>query len=221
MKKTKISIIINIIITILVTIGTVFMLIDFQFMGREAALTATRIETFKFFTVDSNILMGIVSFIYTVFALKLEKKEIKEIPSFVYLLKLASTTGVVLTFLVTGLFLAPTSKIPFFAFYKNSNLFFHLLVPILSFITFCFLEKSKKLSFKQTIIGVIPMIAYSIIYTTSVLTHIENGIVSNKYDFYGFLRGGLNTIIFVISLMFIITYGISIILWYLNREKTV
>ena len=65
------------------------------------------------------------------------------------------------------------------------------------------------------------MIAYSIIYTTSVLTHIENGIVSNKYDFYGFLRGGLNTIIFVISLMFIITYGISIILWYLNREKTV
>ena len=60
--KIKISMLFNLIIICLTIIGTYCMLSGLEFMGHEESLSATKIEMFKFYTVDSNILMGIVSF---------------------------------------------------------------------------------------------------------------------------------------------------------------
>ena len=149
----------------------------FQFMSHQKMLESTGLENFKYFTVDSNILVGISSFCYFVFYL-IQKKVSKWIVVFRYL----GTVSVLLTMLVTACFLAPFSKFSFFDFYQNSNLFFHFLVPLLSTISFVFFEKGD-LSFKSTFTSLIPMICYAVFYMISVIPHIENGMVSYQYDF--------------------------------------
>ena len=57
-RKLKMSIFMNVLIFILSLISTICMLVGFKFMGDDIVFAATKIEAFKFFTVDSNILMA-------------------------------------------------------------------------------------------------------------------------------------------------------------------
>ena len=219
-SKIKISIILNSIIALFVLLASIFMFTGIKFMeATDLVLSSSKLEMFKYFTVDSNLLMGIVSIIFIFYNYLLLKKRIDSIPTFIYILKLSATVGVVLTFLTTTIYLAPFSEFDFLEFYKNSNLFFHLLVPILSFITFVFFEKTNKIKLKQTFYGLIPMLIYAIFYITNVIMHFENGKISHTYDWYGFANNGKSSIIIVFLLMILITYGISYTLWYLNSKK--
>ena len=101
---------------------------------------------------------------------------------------------------------------------KNSNLFFHLITPLLSIITFILFEKTNKLSFKYTFIGTSSTIIYSIFYTTNVFIHIKDGKVDQIYDWYYFVQGGLHQTFFVLPIMLIFSYIISLLLWYFNRR---
>ena len=76
-RKLKMSFIINILIFVLTVVSTIFMLVGFQFMGYEEALTATKIEAFKFYTVDSNILMGTMALIFAIYELQFFKSKKK------------------------------------------------------------------------------------------------------------------------------------------------
>ena len=53
MKKIKVSLILNILIVILVTLGSIFMFTGFTFMPSKTLLEANKIEMFKFYTVDN------------------------------------------------------------------------------------------------------------------------------------------------------------------------
>ena len=119
MKKV-VDVLLNIVIFVLVILATIAMLMGFQPMGEEEKLTETSIEVFKFFTVDSNLLIGIMAIIFAKYEINLLKGKIKEIPKCIYGLKLAATVGVVLTFLVTAFFLAPTYSRGYFALFINS-----------------------------------------------------------------------------------------------------
>ena len=218
MNKLKVSFVLNIIIFILVLIATIFMLTGFKFMGEDLALTATKIEAFKFFTVDSNILMGITALIFAISEYKIINQKEKKISSKLYVLKLISTVGVTLTFIVTTFYLAPFIVDNFFVLFKNSNLFFHLIIPILSLVTFVFFEHAN-IKFKYTFYGLIPVILYGLFYVTNVLIHIENGAVLKKYDWYFFAQGGLLTTIFVFVFLHVLTYIISLSIWFLNKKN--
>ena len=139
MKKVGISLILNMLIVILVTIGFTFMFIGFKFMPGDTLLETTRLEVFKFYTVDSNILIGIISLILVIYEIKLLNGYIDKIPNFIYILKLIGTAGITLTFATTAIFLVP--QYGFYAMYNNSNLFFHLMVPILSIVSYIVYEK--------------------------------------------------------------------------------
>ena len=215
MKKIKVSLILNIIIVLLVIFATIFMFTGFKFMPGGSLLEVSKVEMFKFYTVDSNILMGIVSLIFIIYEKKLLKNKIKEIPKKVYILKLIATSGISLTFITTSFFLAPSYG--FYAMFNNSNLFFHLVVPVLSIITYIFFEKHDN-KYKYAILGIIPMFLYSIFYTTNILIHLNNGGLTFKYDFYGFLQGNLNNIYLVIPVIYLISYVISVLLVFGNRK---
>ena len=217
MKKIKVSMIFNFIIFVLVLLGTIFMVSGIEFMKHVELLSVSRLEAFKYFTVDSNILVGLSAFaLFVAEAMFLNKK--KDVPNVFYILKYVATCGVVLTFLVTAFFLAPFSTFSYFDFYQNSNLFFHFIVPILSVISFVFFEK-EHITFKHTFLSLIPMICYSIYYFIMVIPHIHNGEVSSEYDFYGFLRGGAGTIYFVFPIMLIIMYAIGYLLYFVQKKK--
>ena len=213
--KLKSSIIMNILIVILVTIGTIFMFTGCTFMPAEKILEVSNIEMFKFYTVDSNILMAIVSLIFVIYEIRLEKGKIKEIPTSIYNLKFLGVAGITLTFVVTLCFLAPMYG--FYAMYNNNNLFFHLIVPILSIVSFIIIEKYD-VKYKFSFIGIIPMAIYSVFYTTNVLTHLVDGKPTWEYDFYGFLFGNVKYAFISLPVILLITYLISLLLIFLNKK---
>lgn len=218
MKRTIISLILNIIIVLLVSFGVYMMFTGLVFTENNLVLEARSMEMFKFFTVDSNILMGIVSLIFVIYEILLLKGKIDKIPKSIYIFKLMGTCGVALTFLVVFLYLAWIAEGGVLVMIQNSNLFFHLIVPVLSIISFYFFERSDALKFRDTFYGLVPMSIYAIFYVVNILIHMNNGKVSYKYDWYFFVQNGVWTIIIVLLIIIGLTYLSSFILWKGNSK---
>ena len=219
-KSIKISLIFNILIVILTIAASIIMFTGFKYMhGYEIILETTKLGMFKFFTVDSNIFMGIVALLFAVKELRLSNGNKNEITTIDYILKLMATSGVGLTFFVVFAYLGPISKEGIMSMLMNSNLFFHLIIPVLSIITFVFFERSDKLNLKESIWGIIPTFLYGIFYLINVLIHMENGKVDFKYDWYWFVQSGVWTAFIVMPIIIVISYLISLILWKLNKVK--
>ena len=217
-KRIVCSMIFNFIIFVTVLIGTLFMVTGFKFMSSAGNLTSTGWAAFKYFTVDSNIVVGVVAFIMFIYELLYLSKRIEVIPQFVYILKHIGTVGVILTFVVTLFYLAPLLGSKFLFLYQNTNLLFHLIVPIFSFVSFVFFEKTK-IDFKYTFYGLSTMVLYGIYYIGNIIIHLDNGVVNSKYDWYGFMKLGLLSIFIVVPIMMVITYFISWLLFRLNKLK--
>ena len=218
MNKYKISLIFNIIIFVMVLEASIMMFTGFRFMSGKIILESSKLGMFKFFTIDSNLFIGIISLLFTVYDIRLLMGSINQIPKYVYVLKLMATTGVTLTFLVVFTYLGPLVD-NIYLMILNSNLFFHLLVPLLSMITFVLFERTNKISFKYSFYGLIPIIMYGLFYLINILIHMKDGIVSPVYDFYYFVQNGVWMAIIVIPVMLIISYAISFGLWRLNRIR--
>ena len=216
--KTIISLSVNILIFGLVVMSTVFMMTGYRFMGDDLILTANKIEAFKFFTVDSNILVGVIALLFAVYEILLLSGKIAALPKFLYVLKHTATVGVVLTFLTTACFLAPFLVDDYWILFKNSNLFFHAVIPILSAIVWIFTEDTDKLRFRDTFIGVIPMAIYAVFYCANAFAHVVDGKVPMEYDWYGFVQGGIVYALVALPLMLVATYFISFLLCICNKS---
>ena len=219
-KVLKKAIIFNSIIFGLEVLCVAWMMSGFKIIPEEV-LTAKKIQAFIFFTVDSNVLMGIVALISLIEEIKVYKGLKEEVSKTSLILSLMGTVGVTLTMLVTVFYLTPvlTPSKGIFACFKNSNLFFHLIIPLLSLITFLCYQRSKRITFIHTLTSMIPMLIYSVFYVTNGLVHMENGVVPKQYDWYMFYSYGFASIFIVFPIMFGITYLISFVLWKLNKRN--
>lgn len=218
MNKLRIAVILNFIIATLVTIATIFMMSGVFFMGEEKQLTETGIGLFKFFTVQSNVLMGVIAFVFMMYEILLLKNKIKLIPTWLYIAKHIFTVSVALTFLTAALFLAPGAENGYFSLFKNSNLFYHFLIPVISIVTFVFFEKNDRIKFKYVFAGLVPMLLYGIFYTVNVFMHTDNEKIIPKYDWYGFVAGGVSSILILFPIMLLTTFFISFFLWKNNKK---
>ena len=220
MKKNQVSIVLNVIIVLLTIIASIIMFTGIKFMaGSDIVLESTKIGMFKFFTVDSNILMGITSGIFIFYSIKALKNKEYEIPKSIYLLKLVSTTAVTITFLVVFCYLGQISKGGMRSMLLNSNLLFHLFIPVLSIISFIFFERNDKLSAKNALFGILPTLIYGTFYLINVLIHTQNGKVSPIYDWYWFVQNGVSTAIIVFPMSILLSYAVSLVLWRLNHTR--
>ena len=218
--KVKISLVLNILIVIFTIFATTAMFTGFKFMHEyNVVLQSTKLGMLRFFTVQSNILMGIIALFFASLEIKLLKGKIEEISTKAYVLKLMATTAVGLTFLVVFAYLGPITEYGIIAMIMNSNLFFHLITPLLSMICFSAFERTNKVKFKYTFWGIIPTFLYAIYYMINIFVHMENGKVSPVYDWYWFVQNGVWTAIIVVPLMFLITYLITLLLWRINKKK--
>ena len=219
-KSVKIPLVLNIIIFIFVLFASIMMFTGLKLIHKyDIVLESTRLGMLKFFTVQSNLFMGIISLIFIIDEINILKGNKKEISFIKYILKLMSTSAVGLTFFVVFTYLGSITKYGIISLLMNSNLFFHLIIPVLSIITFIFFERTDKIKFKHTLYGIVPTFIYGIYYTTNVLIHTENGMVSPKYDWYWFVQGGIWTALIVVPVIFFISYLISLGLWAINRNK--
>ena len=219
-NKIKIALSINILMFILTIVACIIMFTGFKFMhGHEIELESTQIGMLKYFTVESNIFVGLISLLFAIDEIRLLRGKIKEITKIKYIFKLMATTAVGLTFFVVFVYLGPISSLGISAFLMNSNLFFHCIIPVVSILNFIIFERTDKLAFRHTYYGIIPTLLYGIYYLSNVLIHMKNGMVSPIYDWYWFVQTGVWTAIIVVPIIFIITHIISIIIWRFNKKR--
>ena len=221
--KLKISLILNSLIVVFTAFATTCMILGVNLFSRSDAVrtfTASNLSAFKYYTVDSNVLGGLVALAYICFEVALSKGKITRIPKILHLLRLAAATGLTLTMLVTAFFLIPQFGEHWYILYIDNNFFFHLTVPLLSIITFIFFEPDTKLSLKDSVFGIITMAIYGVAYTINVFVHLGNGHPLKDYDWYDFLGGKITNAVIAIPAMLLITWGISLGLWAGNKKFT-
>ena len=217
-KREKISIILNILIFVFTLFATISMVIGFKFMDSLDVLSSRNFGAFRYFTSDSNVFAGLVSLAFVIYKFTPKGKKNHIIPRAFYILKLAATTGVTLTMMVTVFYLAPTSNGNFLHYFMNSNFFMHLITPLLCIISFIFFEVAEPQKLVMSFTGIIPMMLYSFFYTPNVLLHLDNGKVDRTYDWYNFLAGGAQTVWIVVPILYCITWIFALGLWVLNRK---
>ena len=219
--KVKISLVLNFLIVIFTLFATIAMFTGFKFMhGYDVVLQSTKLGMLRFFTVQSNIFMAIIAFVFAILEIRFLKGKINEIPTKAYVLKLMSTTAVGLTFLVVFAYLGPITEYGIIAMIMNSNLFFHLITPLLSIFTLVVFERTSMIKFKYTFWGILPTFLYAIYYMINIFIHMQDGKVSPVYDWYWFVQNGVWTAIIVVPLMLLITYIITLILWKINKKRS-
>ena len=219
-NKYKIALAINLIIVILVVLSLFLLYFGISFMeGPDISKGIEGNEIFHYFTIDSNIFMAIMSLIFAIDEIKIIQGKIKQINYKKYIAKLISTATVALTFLTVLLYLGPTTEGGLKANLMNGNLFLHLFVPILSVIVFIFFEKTDKIPFKYTFLGLTPMMIYGLYYIPNLIIHSNNGKVVSTYDFYHYFQNGPVIAIITGIIQYIVLYGLTYLLWKLNKKK--
>lgn len=197
-RKQKIALVLNITILALVILGSVLCFAEIQFFPTKAYDHGYRL--LKFFTLQSNLLAGIVALTFIIYLFK-EIKTQKKIPFFVHILKYISTIDLVITFLVVALFLGFIAEDGYFSLYLNANFLFHFAIPVLDFVGFVFFEEKPRFRFRYTFLGLTHLFLYSIFYMINVFVHLHNGIVEIEHDWYAFAHFG-------IGLMFAFAVGV-------------
>ena len=219
-KNIKISFIINILIVIMTIAALIISITGFKFMhGYEPSSELPKTQKFSYFTVQSNVFMAMVSLLFAIKEFQILKGTKKEIPSKYYILKMIATIAVALTFIVVFACFSFVTKGGILSLLKNSNLFFHLIIPVISIITYIFFEKTDNIKFKHTIYGLLPTILYEIYYIINIISNLKNGKVSPTYDWYYFLQNGVWTAIIVAPMMIGVTYVITLLIWISNRDN--
>ncbi|MBR5087899.1 MAG: hypothetical protein IK093_00575, partial [Ruminiclostridium sp.] len=167
-----VSVALNILSFILTVIGTYVMI---KGIDADEHLAADGWGSIKYFTVQSNLLYGIYAGVFAVCELIYGSAD--DIPQFLYVLKYIFTVGVTLTMLTVICYLAPVVEKSYPKLFKGANLYFHLIVPLLGIISFCFFEKEAEISVPFVFLGLIPFGLYGIYYSINALSHAENGKV--------------------------------------------
>lgn len=216
MKNLKKVFILNITIGVFEILSLIWMMSGVNVFSTGNTLTAARFQMFKYFTVDSNFIMLIVAVLASIYDYLLLKKKINKFPILVYILKLLGVTGLSLTMIVTILFLAPTMGLG--VVFTDSNLFLHVINPLMSILTFILFEKTTNIKFKHTFTACLPVFLYAIYYVLITLLNTKNGVILPGYDWYGFFFLGLKSIVIVLPIIFIVTYVISYLIWNFNRK---
>lgn len=164
---------------------------------------------FEYYTQDSNLFLMFTSLLYVISLLINDKK----ISHFVSLLKYASTTSVVITFLTVVTILAPVMGGYRAMLLDGTMLIHHLICPIFAFVTFVFFEKHNLNGLKDALISMIFTCLYGIIAVTLNVLKIMDG----PYPFLKVYDQTILISIFWLILMMGSSYLITVLIGNLNH----
>lgn len=205
-RKKYLNLFFNFLIVVLVLISIYAMITT-----SDGFIKGSKLHALKYFTVQSNIFMGIsalISLIYLLF-----KKD--NYPTWIVILKLMSTTCLTLTFLTVLGYLAPLMGIDMV--FLGANLYMHLIIPVVSIITFIFIEPKVELKFKWNFFSAIPSGTYGIIYISCLIAFNDYGNIEG-WDWYAFGSMGLGIGFVMLVGLNIVALGSSIALYALYKK---
>ena len=135
-------------------------------------------SAFRFFTCQSNVLCAAAALMTAVSQLT------GTLPEWIWILKYIGTAAVTVTMMTVLLFLGPVYS--YKELLKGSDLFMHLLTPLLALVSFCVFEK-RGMSFGLALTGILPVVLYGPLYLYKVLYAPEG---KRWDDFYAFNKTG-------------------------------
>ncbi|MBR6476298.1 MAG: hypothetical protein IKS98_12755 [Lachnospiraceae bacterium] len=214
--RKKIVVVLNILLIILMCIG-LYMMFSRHAQRNPGAFIESGFRNFRYFTILSNVFSGLTAIVYIILLIcRCKAKE----GTLMSILKLASSAAVGVTFTVVLIFLGPLYG--YGRMYVNSNLIFHLLMPLLAMAEFVVFptfgsEKGNIFSVKKCFYAGIPVVLYGIVYLINNIRGKADGATSNA-DFYGFLRWGYPIGILIFVVIVFIAVGIACFLRFLKKK---
>ena len=204
-KRWRIRRIVNICIAILVPAAWLMMA-----LGGEGTLSENGFGNLKYFTVLSNIMEGIASVVWLAAQNKDEKSRIKA-DRFKYI----SAAAVMLTFTTVMVFLGPLYG--YSSMFVGANLFFHLLIPLISAAEIIFLAENG-FSVRDNNLAVLPPLIYGVMYLGNVLI---NGIGEwpDTNDWYLFLAWGYPVGILIFACICLVTWLLAFAMRKLQKKR--
>lgn len=133
----------------------------------------------RYFTLLSNLLCGFSALLVAITVTE------HGLPFGVWLLKYVATAAVTVTFVTVMVFLGPT--LGYKSQLQGSGFYYHAAGPLLAILSFCFLERFHTLSFSLSLLGLLPVILYGLLYAWKVLLCPKT---RRWEDFYGYAKGG-------------------------------
>ena len=161
---------------------------------------------FKMFTTDSNLLAGLVAVATAWCAWQCLRGRRKEMPRGVVVWLLTAAGGVALTFVTAALFLGPMMVVmgaPYWSIFGQEAFFLHLLNPLVTAAMLVWLVQPHRLTLRDALIAMIPMVLYSAVYGVCV---VGTGWWN---DFYGFTFGGHYAVLLAV---YPLMYGLTFLL---------
>ena len=187
--------------------------------GKNTALAAAELSSLKYFTVLSNIFNGAVCAAEACQQAAVLRGRRKEVSRGVFVLRYVALSSVAVTFLVVLLFLGPAAGL--FRLYRGANLWFHLIIPVLTIAEFELLEQYHSVRFKESFFCMVPELLYGTVYLINILVN-GAGKWPDPNDIYGFAQWGIPAGIGIFAFIVMMGWGCGLLLRlrvkYLKKE---
>lgn len=199
-KKILTALVLNII----VVTATAAITVSYYFYSNNP-LVETGIDSYKFFTTDSNILAAVSALVLIPYEIQILCGKREKLPHFAVAFKYVGMVSVMLTFLTVITLLLPLYGAEFLLL--GTSFYMHLFGPLAALFTFLFLETDSKIKLSETFLALIPVLIYGAIYLTEVVFISEKS--GGWSDFYTFNRGGYWYV--TVLVIFVVTYAVAVI----------
>ena len=205
-RKAWASLLLDGLLVILIIASIIWM-----FWGFDGVLLASNAEGFKYFTVESNLLLGIAAAVSLPFDIQILQGKREDRPKWLFLLNHAVVVSTSVTMLTVLFFLGPTMG--YELMFMQVNLLMHLINPVVGLIRYlCFGHEEGKVKWQLSLLGALSVLLYGFVYTLNVVIH--NGYGDPKYDWYGFGASGARGGILSAFLMAFLTALLSVALYF-------
>ena len=171
------------------------------------------IKTFRMFTVLSNMLVGIASAMTIPFAVDGIRKRNYHLPRWIVTLTFVSVNCISLTFLISLTILSPRAGFAQIMI-EGKNLFLHTVVPIISIVTFLFVNVYHTVKFKTAFLAVLPVCIYAMVYLVSaIIIGEENGGWRDHYRFEELMPW-----YYILVIILLLSFGIACLLRVIHND---
>lgn len=205
--KRALSVIINLFIFLLTLLSWGSMVFAITEGGM---LSMPGVFSLKFFTVLSNLFNGFVCLAFAIARMR------GRVTPRMQLWKLMGTTAVGLTFLTVMVFLGPVFG--YGGMFLGGNLWLHLLLPVISILSYLTFDSDVPLTKRSTLWAVAPMLVYAVGYLGNILIQ-GVGDWPDRHDFYGFLLWGWGPGIVIFLGLILLTWLLALVLWRFGRAR--
>lgn len=194
---------------------------------KDSSFSAQGIGSLKYFTVLSNLFVGITSFILGFLRLRclFMNREVA-IPSWIYVIHFCATVSVSITGAVVLFILSPMLAYigkGYFSMLQKENFVLHCFSPVSSVVLFLFFLPDYRMRFNHVFLPFIPFTFYVFFYLLNFRFHYVSAVLvtgEEGYDWYSFLSFGYPyCLCWLFPASYLFVFSLSFLLYFFRKRR--